>query len=315
MSAEAWFQQLSLGRLNAPGAQGSYPILPRWGKARLMSSEDPTEKTKTADEGARRADFERKGTEELFAATLEGEYDDDAPWEAVSVLRLRGGAGVFEVAKLYSGSEDAKARARGLSVLAQLDAGKPDVERPFMAECVSIAIEHIRESDEEVVRCAAWALSHLGTERAVATLIELRNHPDAEVRHAVAYCIELRKHPEGVNILTALTEDKNEVVRDWATFALGTNDVIEGGVRHFTDSPEIRAAFRRRLDDSYEEARREAIWGLALRNDPVGVNLLLELLESKEWWNGDRDAAEQLLGLQPDTSVEELCEGLRRLLA
>lgn len=91
--------------------------------------------------------------------------------------------------------------------------------------------------------------------------------------------------------------------------------MIEAGVRRFTDSPEIRAAFRRRLDDSYEEARREAIWGLALRNDPLGVKLLLEHLESEEWWSGDRDAAEQLLGLQPDTSVEELRDGLRRLLA
>jgi hypothetical protein len=281
-----------------------------------MSSEEPTHRTKTADEDARtRAEFESKSTEELFAATLDGEYDDDAPWEAVSVLRLRGGTGVFEVAKLYCGSEDAKARARGLSVLAQLDAGKPDVERPFMAECVSIAIEHIQESDEQVVRCAAWALSHLGTERAVATLIQLRNHPDADVRHAVANCIELRKHPEGVNILTALMEDKNEVVRDWATFALGNDDVIEAGVRRFTDSPEIRAAFRRRLDDSYEEARREAIWALALRNDPLGAKLLLKHLESEKWWNGDRDAAEELLGLHPDTPIEELRDGLRRLFA
>jgi len=172
-----------------------------------------------------------------------------------------------------------------------------------MAECVSIAIEHIQDSDEEVVRCAAWALSHLGTEKAVATLIDLRNHPDADVRHAVANCIELRKHPEGVNILTALMEDKNEVVRDWATFALGNDDVIERGVRRFTDSPEIRAAFRKRLDDSYEEARRKAIWALALRNDPLGVKLLLKHLESEEWWNGDRDAAEELLGLHPDTSI------------
>jgi len=281
-----------------------------------MSSQEPTERIRTADERARlRADLERKSTEELFSATLEGEYDDDAPWEAVTVLQLRGGAGVFEVAKLYCGSEDAKARARALSVLAQLDAGKPDLERPFVDDCVSIAIEHIRDSDEETVRSAAWALSHLGTERAVATLIDLRNHPDADVRHAVANCIELRKHPEGVSILTALMEDKNEVVRDWATFALGTDDVIEGGVRRFVDSPEIRAAFRRRLDDSYEEARREAIWGLAVRNDPHGVQLLLNHLEAEEWWSGDEDAAEELLGLPQGTSVEDLRDGLRRRLA
>jgi HEAT repeat protein len=281
-----------------------------------MSLEEPIEGTRTADEGGRaREDLKRKSTEELFAATLEGEYDDHAPWEAVSVLRLRGGARVFEVAKRYCRSEDKKARARGLSVLAQLDAGKPDGERPFIPECVSISIEHIRESDEEVVRCAAWALSHLGTERAVATLIGLRSHPDADVRHAVANCIELRTHPEGVTVLTALMEDENEVVRDWATFSLGNASVIEGGVRRFTDSPEIRAAFRNRLDDSYEEARREAIWGLALRNDPLGVQLLLRHLESEEWWSGDQNAAEELLSLPPDTPVEELRDGLRRLLA
>jgi hypothetical protein len=91
--------------------------------------------------------------------------------------------------------------------------------------------------------------------------------------------------------------------------------VIESGVRHFADSPAIRAAFRKRLDDSYEEARREAIWGLALRKDALGVKLLLEHLESEEWWTGDEDAAEELLGLQPETPVEELRDGLRRLLA
>src|SRR5579872_4102331 len=91
-------------------------------RSTIMSLKEPIERTRTVDEGARtRADFERNSTEELLAGTLEGEYDDDAPWEAVSVLRLRGGAGVFEVAKRYCTSEDAKARARGLSVLAQLD--------------------------------------------------------------------------------------------------------------------------------------------------------------------------------------------------
>jgi HEAT repeat protein len=109
-------------------------------------------------------------------------------------------------------------------------------------------------------------------------------------------------------------EDENEVVRDWATFALGNDAVIESGVRRFTDSPEIRVAFRRRLDDSYEEAQREAIWGLALRNDPLGVQLLLKHLESEEWWTGDEDAAEELLGLPRDSSVEELRDGLRGLL-
>ncbi len=281
-----------------------------------MTSEEQSKETKTEHEAAAaRAELKRKSTEELFAATLEGKYDDDSAWEAVSLLRLRGTPEVFELAKRYCESKNPKARARGLSVLAQLGAGKPDAERPFMADSVSIAIDHLRDSDEEAVRCAAWALSHLGTQQAVLAVIALRNHPDPDVRQAVACCIELRKHPDAVSILLALMEDSNEVVRDWATFALGSGDVEEGGALHYGDSPEIRAAFRSRLEDSYEEARREAIWGLARRHDPVGVKLLLNHLESEEWWNGDKDAAEELLGLQPETPVEELRGELRRLLA
>ena len=283
-----------------------------------MTSEEQSNSkgTKTEHEAAAvRAELERKSAEELFAVTLEGEYDADSALEAVSVLRLRGAQEVFEWAKRYCESENPKARARGLSVLAQLGTGKPDAERPFMADSVSIAIDHLRDSDEEAVRSAAWALSHLGTREAVLAVIALRNHPDPDVRQSVACCIELRKYPEGVSILLALMEDSNEVVRDWATFALGSGDVKESGAWRYLDSPEIRAAFRSRLEDSYEEARREAIWGLARRHDPLGVNLLLKHLESEEWWNGDKDAAEELLGLQSDTSVEDLRDGLRRLLA
>lgn len=219
-------------------------------------------------------------------ARARGLNDDDSAWEAVTVL----------------------------SVLAQLGAGKPDAERPFTADCVSIAIDHLRDPDDEAVRCAAWALSHLCTHQAVLALIAVRNHPDSDVRHAVACCIELRKHPEAVGIVVALMEDSNEVVRDWATFALGSSDIEKDGVLRYIDSPAIRAALRNRLEDSYEDARREAIWGLARRNDPLGMKLLLNHLESEEWWKGDKDAAEELLGLELDTPVEEVRDGLRRLL-
>ena len=285
------------------------------GREQLMSSEKPVNRIGTADESASlRAKLEHRSTEDLFLASLEGEYDDDTAWEAVSVLRLRGLPEVFEVARCYCDSENPKARARGLNVLAQLGAGKPVSERPFIADSVRIAVEHLTDSDPEVVRSAAWALSHLETQPAIASLFELRNHPDPEVRQAVACCIEFRKHPAAVPTLLALMEDESEVVRDWATFSLGQGDFIEGGRCIYADSPEIRAGFRRRLEDSYEEARREAIWGLAKRKDPLGVKLLLNHLESADPWNGDKDAAEELLHTKSDAPIEELCDGLRRLL-
>ena len=281
-----------------------------------MPLQDPIEESRTPEKiAAARAELERKSTEELFAATLEGEYDDDTAWEAISVLRLRGTLEVFDLARRYCELENPKARARGLNVLAQLGAGKPDAERPFMAESVSIAINHLQDSNPDAVSSAAWALSHLGTEPAVAALIDLRKHPDPDVRQAVACCTELRRHPEAVPILLALMEDENEVVRDWATFELGSGGFLEGGAWDYPDTPEIRAALRRRVGDTYEEARREAIWGLAKRKDRLGLKLLLDHLESESWWSGDEDAAEEILSVKSNTPVEELRQGLRRLLS
>ena len=262
-----------------------------------------------------RAELELKNNEELFLLTLEGDYEDDGPWEAVQVLRGRGTCDVFELAKRYSLMENSKPRARGLSVLAQLGGGKPDSERPFIGESVSIAINHLQDQDRQVVRCAAWALSHLGTPQAVESLISLRHHADADVRQAIACCIPLRAHPDAISVLVELTNDISEAVRDWATFSLGSGDLKDDGTMSYKDCAEIRAALSKRLNDSYEDARHEAIWGLAFRRDPRGLKLLLEALESDHWWSGDEQAAEELLGLPANTPIADLCNGLRRLLA
>lgn len=270
----------------------------------------------TDEERARaRAELERRTTEELFAATLEGDDDDDAPWQAVSVLRLRGTPEVFEVARRYCQSDNPRARSRGLSVLAQLGAGKPDAERPFRDESVSIAISCLEDPEHEVVESAAWALSYLGTEAAITALIGLRANPNPEVRHAVACCITLRNRPEGVAVLLALMEDEDDDVRNWATFAVGSHEFEEAGTWRYLDSPEIRAALRARLHDTFEDARREATWGLARRKEPAGLESLLQLLESDDFWMGDADAALAVLGLKPSAAAEELREGLRRLLS
>jgi hypothetical protein len=245
-------------------------------------------------------------TTDLFAAALEGGYDDEPPWDAVATLRLRGTPEVFEIAARYCQSDNPKARARGLDVLAQLGAGKPDSERPYLDEGVSTAINHLKDEDPLVVRSAAYALAHLRTETAVAALIEIRREPDPGVRHAVAYGMGGVGQPEAVAALVELMEDVDDDVRDWATFALGSlcNE----------DSPEIREALRKRIDDPFEDARQEAIWGLARRKDNLGLRLLFQRLQSPSWDPGDEDAAVETLGVERATPVEALCDGLRRLL-
>jgi HEAT repeat protein len=246
-------------------------------------------------------------TFELFAETLAGDYDDDRPWDAVRVLRWRGTVEVFEAAAEHCRSDDAKARARGLDVLAQLGAGKPDAERPHLHDSVSLAITRLNDPDPLVVHSAAWALAHLRTPDAIAALIPMRHHEDPSVRHAVAFALMGSGSSEAVHTLLGLMEDANDEVRDWATFSLGQTPGA--------DSPEIRQALRLRLEDPCPAVRCEAIWGLALRKDELGLTLLLQRLESEDCVSGDEMAAQETLDVDSGTPPTELCAALRNLLA
>jgi len=249
---------------------------------------------------------DQRTTSELFQASLEGDYDDEAAWDAVRALRPRNTDEVFQAALDHTRSADTRERARGLDVLAQLGAGRPESERRHFDERVRIAIKHLHDSDPLVVHAAAWALSHLGGETAVSELIGMRNNPDPGVRWAIANGLNGSERADAIATIVGLMDDPDDNVRDWATFALGTQCPV--------DSLDIREALRKRLGDSYEEARVEAVWGLAQHKDPQGIRLLIERLSADGWTAGDEMAAADTLDVSCDTPAEKLVAGLRRLL-
>jgi HEAT repeat protein len=258
-----------------------------------------------------------KTAEELFLESFEGDYDDEAPWDAVRALRLRNTEDVFQLAVAYCRSETPKQRARALDVLAQLGAGKPLSDRPHFNECVSIATKHLGDADPLVVHSAAWALAHLNDDdHAVTALIEMRHCPDPGVRWAVACGMLGSRRPEAIGTLIELMDDSDDEVRNWATFALGSESTEEDktGPLSAFDSREVRDALRKRLDDSFSDVRAEAIWGLALRKDPEGLRLLLDRLDAEEWAPGDEMTAGDILDRKSDTPVEDLRAGPRNLL-
>jgi len=244
-------------------------------------------------------------TDLLAEALTEDPQADDRP--ALAALRRLGTLEVFEMARDYCRNSEPKLQALGLDVIAQLGAGKPDAERPWLEESVAIAIEHLEDSNETVAVSAAYALAHLKGNRAINALNERKNHRNAEVRHALALGLVGESQPGSIHTLIELSRDPDDSVRDWATFALGASTEI--------DSEEIRTALRARLNDSFDEARAEAIWGLAIRNDLEGLRLLLHRLESETPWPGDSSAAADILGIsQTDNSIETLIFGIRERL-
>lgn len=72
--------------------------------------------------------------------------------------------------------------------------------------------------------------------------------------------------------LIGLSADPDDDVRDWATFALGSQIDL--------DTPKLRDALAARLDDPDDDVRAEAMVGLARRKDRRVVPALLRELEN-----------------------------------
>jgi HEAT repeat protein len=249
---------------------------------------------------------ENGSSEELFHATLQGDYDDEAAWDAVAALRLRGTQEVFQMAVRYCQSAVPLERARGLDVLAQLGASRPIEERPHFDECVSLAIKFLYDPDSLVLNSAAWALAHLGGESAISALIAMRKNPAPEVRWAVANGLNGSERDDAIATVIELMDDPDDNVRDWATFALGTQCKA--------DCAQIREALRKRLNDTYKNVRDEAVWGLAQHKDAQGMRMLVERLSAEHWIAGDEMAAAEILDMPHDAAAQDLLAGLQKLL-
>jgi HEAT repeat protein len=160
-------------------------------------------------------------------------------------------------------------RELGAKILGQL--GVP--ERVFPEEAVDILLAMLAaQEDEDVLSAVAIALGHQHDARAIEPLIRLKDHPSAVIRHDIAYALAGHEDDRAIQTLIELSADPDEHVRDWATFALGRQ--ID------TDSPAIREALTKRLDDGDEETRAEAWMGLARRGDARVVAPILKALHS-----------------------------------
>lgn len=73
-----------------------------------------------------------------------------------------------------------------------------------------------------------------------------------------------------VATLIEWSRDKNNNVRDWATFCLGSQLNVDG--------EDVRQALKYRLDDADFDTRCEAMVGLARRRDEAGIRPLMDWL-------------------------------------
>src|SRR4051812_7476911 len=245
--------------------------------------------------------------DELFALARSAQ-DEDAYWEAVSALHARGEKRTFDLASVLCDSFAVGERCLGADVLGQLGAkpGASPAESTFAAASGGVLLALLEDEKEEpaVLSSAAVGLGHLRDERAIDRLAALASHPSADVRASVVHGLMGYDDDRAVSALVRLSADGEGAVRDWATFALG--------VQIDRDTAEVRDALAARLEDDNEDARAEAIRGLARRRDERALEGALAAA-SEDGAGPNVDEALVLLGAS--TGDARLLPHLERLAA
>lgn len=210
---------------------------------------------------------------------------DSVYWNAMSTLYRRGTREIFDEARDLCVSECPFEQRIGCNILAQL--GSP--ERPFAAESFPLVASIACKTDNlDTLTCALCAMGWLRDARGVDVALALINHPDDVVRYWVSHVLTaLDEDPRSIEGLIRLTSDSSDLVRDWATFGLGTQTDA--------DSPAIREALVARLDDVDVFVRGEALVGLAKRQDERVVEPLRRAFESGIYAKGPSDYATDAL--------------------
>jgi HEAT repeat protein len=260
-------------------------------------------------------EFEQRPSSELLAEALaltRSDPESDTRQQLIWELHRRADPDIFTAAVELSDRIDPAARCLAADLLAQLGQLRYEGDeqaRPFTKASIPILRRLLEDEDDGVVAAAITAIGHHYRNAVITEVPALASHASHCVRLSAAMNIRPgdvgSENLTAIRMLISLSEDQDEAVRDWATFSLGS----QGSA----DTPEIREALYRRLDDLDFDTRSEALMGLAERKDlrvvpfvlaalsadTVGAlaieaagaigspDLLPALLELRSWWDVD----------------------------
>jgi hypothetical protein len=194
----------------------------------------------------------------------------DEASDAYTILQARRDPGIIRTAQEMCRSDDPLDRYVGAGILSQNGTGGHFI---LQEECVETLLGLVlHDCDTDVLRMACTALDDYKDARISQSLASLSGHQDAGVRYAVVMGLLGREDDTAVQTLITLSSDSDEDVRNWATFGLARQIDM--------DTPEIRAALLRRVDDEDSEVRAEALLGLAYRGDDRVVHPLIRELRA-----------------------------------
>ncbi|MDN5215102.1 HEAT repeat domain-containing protein [Fulvivirgaceae bacterium BMA12] len=192
-------------------------------------------------------------------------------WENIGELRRRPNNEVHSRAVQLSKSKIEKEKIIGIDVLAQLGFDP----RFKQKETIDIYFELLQE--EQTPKVLGSILSGIGhnnenlTDKQIQKLCEFECHNFSDVRFSLVHALSRVENKNAIQVIINLSQDKHPEVRDWATFALGSQIEI-------TNEKIINALWDR-LGDEFTNVRFEAIAGLANRKDKRIKEILIQELK------------------------------------
>ncbi len=205
------------------------------------------------------------------------------------LCRRKPGLPTFDAAVALCESGDRIGKCVGTDILCALNADWKRYHFPFAERSAPVLDRLLDDPDRNVVVAALQAIAGLGGVP-TARLVPLAAHASKWVRFTLIDALKVRDDDIALRTVIALSQDEDGSVRDWATFRLGTSDL---------DSPPIREALVARLTDPDDDARGEAIVGLARRRDPRVVEVLGPELDFQTTSKRANDFAVKAVELMP----------------
>ncbi len=214
-----------------------------------------------------------RSTQEIVRSAI-STADEDVCWDNIWILQARGGKEELAAAAKLCKSLDPNDRIVGVNILGQL--GIPD--RTFPQECGDVLLDLIStEENSNVLASIGIAFGHLKDARGVLPLIKFKEHPNPGVRMSVVLGLTAQEDERAIAALIELSADDDGDIRNWATFALGSQ--VDTDTSALRDALFDRAILETGADDPSAEIRGEALLGLAVRKDRRVISPLLEELE------------------------------------
>lgn len=228
--------------------------------------------------------LKNKTIDELVSLALEDQADQSP---SLIILQTLNSMVVIEKALQLCASKNSEDRVLGVNILMY------QTDSQFRSIAVKTLIDLARmESDSAVLEVLAYALFQLDVadrsqylQRAATCLV-------ASTRKAAATSLSSLADNIAINLLITLSEDIEGDVRNWATFGLQPAD------KDLPNKEEIRDALFARVHDCHEEARHEALLGLAQYKDQRVIAPLIESITSEEVWELSVEAAKAIGSVQ-----------------